>query len=136
MLDNVNNSLLSHLEVYDIGDEGIHFRDGSSRNTLEDSYIHDTGRYQPGFGEGVYVGSANSNFNQNTNHNIIRKTKIGPNVTAEHLDIKQKTTGTIVEHCTFDGTGMSGDNYGDSFIDIKAERKYVWRKCDNVLILS
>lgn len=38
----------------------------SSKNTLEHSRIHDTGNYQPGYGEGAYVGSDASSANDNT----------------------------------------------------------------------
>jgi hypothetical protein len=40
------NNLITNVEVYNIGDEGVHFRDGSSYNTLDNSNIHDTGKYQ------------------------------------------------------------------------------------------
>jgi Right handed beta helix region len=122
MLDHANHNLLDAVEVYQIGDEGVHFRDGSSYNTLQNSYIHDTGKGQPGFGEGVYVGSDKgkwSTINPASDYNRVVNNTIGPNVTAEHIDIKEGSTGTVVSGNIFDGRGMTGDNYADSFIDVK-----------------
>ncbi|WP_249435910.1 right-handed parallel beta-helix repeat-containing protein [Paenibacillus sp. Marseille-Q4541] len=120
MLDNSNHTLITNVEVYNIGYEGVHFRDGSSYSTIENSYIHDTGLTGAGYGEGVYVGSAEgASYNQNTHYNVIRNVVFGPNITAEHIDIKERTIGTLVENCTFHGEGISGANYADSFIDVK-----------------
>ncbi|WP_231586908.1 right-handed parallel beta-helix repeat-containing protein [Paenibacillus sp. E194] len=120
VLDHSNYSLINEVEVYNTGMEGVHFRDGSSYNTIQNSSIHHTGRTSPGYGEGVYVGSAEgAGYNQATHYNIIRNVGFGPHVTAEHVDIKERTIGTIVENCIFYGEGISGANYADSFIDVK-----------------
>ena len=120
VVDNGHYNVLSGLEVHDIGDEGVHFRDGSSYNTLENSTIHDTGNYQPGFGEGAYVGSdVNASYEHVVVGNVIRQTMFAGGITAEHIDIKEGADGTIVEYCTFDGTGISGSNSADSFVDVK-----------------
>lgn len=120
VIDNGNHNLLRGLEVHEIGDEGVHFRDGSSYNTIERSQVYDTGNRQPGFGEGVYVGS---DFAAPYEHavagNVIRGVRFAGGITAEHIDIKEGATGTVVEFCTFDGTGISGANSADSFVDIK-----------------
>ncbi len=120
MIDNGNRNVLSHLEVHTIGDEGVHFRDGSSYNTLEHSRIHDTGKYQPAYGEGAYVGSDSSSaYEHVVIGNVIRYTNFDGGITAEHIDIKEGADGTLVEHCTFNGTGISGANSADSFVDVK-----------------
>lgn len=62
MMDNCSHFILEDLEIHDIEDEGVHFRHGSSDNTLINSFIHNTGIKQPGFGEAVYVGSVVSKF--------------------------------------------------------------------------
>ncbi|MEC0246308.1 right-handed parallel beta-helix repeat-containing protein [Paenibacillus chitinolyticus] len=139
ILDNSNDTLITGVEVYGIGYEGVHFRDGSSRGILENSYIHDTGTVNKGFGEGVYVGSAEgAGYNQAVNDTIIRGVRIGPNVTAEHIDIKERTSGTLVENCIFNGTGISGENYADSFIDVKGNNAVIrnntgWRNGNTVI---
>ncbi|MFB9329953.1 right-handed parallel beta-helix repeat-containing protein [Paenibacillus aurantiacus] len=140
MLDNANYTLITGVEVYNIGYEGVHFRDGSSYNTIENSYIHDTGKTGAGYGEGVYVGSADgASYNPNTHYNTIRGVVIGPNVTAEHIDIKERTVGTLVENCTFYGEGISGANYADSFIDVKGNEAVIrnnigYQNNNNVLV--
>src|SRR6185503_20559121 len=102
------------------GDEVMHFRDGSSFNTLSHSRVHDTGNHQAGFGEGAYVGSDYASSYQHTVvGNVIHDTRFAGDITAEHIDIKEGADGTIVEFCTFDGTGISGSNSADSFIDVK-----------------
>ena len=58
VLDKSNNNIIDNIEVHHIDEEGIHFRQGSSDNVLQNSYVHNTGLKAPGFGEGVYIGSA------------------------------------------------------------------------------
>jgi len=56
-----SNNILDGLEVYNIKQEGIHFRYNSADNILRNSYIHHTGQgstKDQGFGEGVYIGQA------------------------------------------------------------------------------
>ncbi|WP_374015738.1 right-handed parallel beta-helix repeat-containing protein [Paenibacillus thiaminolyticus] len=126
ILDHSNHTLITDVEVYETGFEGVHFRDGSSYSTIQNSRIHDTGLTGSGYGEGVYVGSAEgASYNQNTHYNTIRNVVFGPNVAAEHVDIKERTIGTVVENCTFYGEGISGANYADSFIDVKGNNAVI-----------
>jgi parallel beta-helix repeat protein len=128
MLDGASHGLIDGTEVYNIGEEGIHYRDGSSNNTLQNSSVHDTGLVTADYGEGVYVGSDIGKwgtYNAAANYNRISNVTIGPNVRAESVDIKEGTTGTIVENCTFDGTGISGANFSDSFMDVKGNNSII-----------
>jgi hypothetical protein len=128
MVDNGNNNLIYNCEVGDIGDEAVHFRDGSNNNTIELSKVYDTGKNQPQYGEGIYVGSyygAWGQYQKECDNNRIAHCMIGPGVTAEHIDIKEGTIGAIVEYCTFNGTGISGQNYADSFIDAKGNNAVI-----------
>ncbi len=121
VLDNSNNTKILNCEVYNTGQEAIHIRDGSSYCLVENTYIHDTGLKTPAYGEGIYIGSSYkaTDYEHACDYNRISNCKIGPNVTAEHVDVKEYTTGTIIESCTFDGKGISGENYADSFVDLK-----------------
>jgi hypothetical protein len=120
MIDHGNHNLLSGIDVHRVGDEGVHFRDGSSYNYLSHSRIHDTGNYQPRFGEGAYVGSDYaSSYQHDVIGNVIHDTRFDGDITAEHVDIKEGADGTVVEFCTFDATGITGSNSGDCFIDAK-----------------
>ncbi|CAG2180373.1 unnamed protein product, partial [Oppiella nova] len=125
VLDGASNNILEDLEVHDIQQEGIHFRKNSADNILRKSYIHTTGLGDPGFGEGVYIGSAVSNWEDDkpdkSDRNQILNNRIGPNVAAEEIDIKEGSCCGIIKNNVFDGTGMSGENYADSWIDVKGE---------------
>ncbi len=127
MLDNSNYSIISGCEVYDIGTEAIHLRDNSSYCIVEDCYVHDTGTVKPEYGEGVYIGSAYSTegYGYDCHYNTVRNCTFGPNIAADHVDIKEYTIGTLVENCTFDGTGMQGQNGGNSFIEIKGNNAVI-----------
>lgn len=122
MLDNSNYSEIINCEVYNVGMEGIHLRDNSSYNTVDGCVVTDTGLQTPAYGEGIYVGTAKSSwstYGEQCHYNVIKNCTLGPNITAEHVDIKEGTIGTVVENCIMDGTGISGQNYADSFIDAK-----------------
>jgi hypothetical protein len=125
MLDNAQHTLLDSLDVGRTGDEAVHFRTGSSDNTIQRSTIHDTGLSQPQYGEGVYVGSAKSNWKKVTggrpdlsmNNRIVGNTF--RTITAENVDVKEETSGTWISGNRFDGSATSGQNYADSIVDIK-----------------
>jgi hypothetical protein len=129
VLDGSNHNVLDGLQVYGIGTEGVHLRASSSDNVLKNSAVHDTGLRSPAFGEGLYVGSAQNNWNQyggnagsgpdRSDRNQVLDNHFGPNVTAEHLDIKEGTVGGVVAGNTFDARGISGVNFADSWIDLK-----------------
>lgn len=126
VLDESDHVTLDHVTVQQIGQEGIHLRTFSSANTIQYSTVTNTGLTSPGTGEGIYVGSSESNWGSYTNgvpdesnDNRILYNKLGPNVRAEGIDIKEGTTGTQIIGNTFDSAGISGENYADSFIDVK-----------------
>lgn len=119
VLDNSSHSIIRNCEVYNIGSEAIAIRDGSSYCTVKDSYIHDTGIVTHGYGEGVYIGSAESvsGFDYKCDYNTVDGCTF-KNISAEHIDVKEYTTGTEIMNCTFYGDGMTGENYAGSFVDI------------------
>lgn len=120
VLDNSNNSLIENCNVHNTGSEGIHLRDDSSYCIVNKCSVHDTGTVSPSYGEAVYIGSAytTNGYGYKCDYNTIKNCTF-TNISAEHVDIKEYTTGTIIENCIMDGTGMTGANYADSFIDIK-----------------
>lgn len=127
VIDNSNYTVIDNCEVYNIGEEGIHLRDGSCNNIVSNCYVHDTGLLNPGYGEGIYVGSyyGETNYSHEVHNNIITHCILGPNIAAEHIDIKEYTTGTIVEYCTMYGRGISAANYADSFMDVKGNNAII-----------
>jgi hypothetical protein len=127
VLDGSSHNVLDGVQVYGIGDEGVHFRASSSDNVLKNASVHDTGQSQPGFGEGLYFGSAQSNWPKygegggpdRSDRNQALNNHFGPNIAAEHIDIKEGTVGGVVSGNTFDARGISGENFADSWVDVK-----------------
>lgn len=122
VLDGSKNTVISGVDVGSIGAEAVHFRTGSTDGALLGSSIHDTGLKQPGYGEGVYVGSAKSNWTggvpDRSDRVTIRGNRIS-NTAAEGVDIKEGTTGGVVAGNVFTNAGFSGANDADSWIDVK-----------------
>lgn len=118
ILDNSNYTIIKNVSVYNIGEEGIHIRDGSSYCQVIGANVHDCGIVSSDIGEGIYIGSAKSTtgYSYDCNNNIVQNCIIGPNITAECVDIKEYTTGNIIENCMMYGGGMTST---DSFIDVK-----------------
>jgi hypothetical protein len=125
MTDGSTGLLLDSLTVSDTGDEAVHFRSGSSNNTIQRSTIRNTGLNQPEYGEGVYVGSAKSNWKKysdgrpdlSMNNRVVGNTF--QRITAENVDVKEETGGTLIAGNRFDGSAISGENFADSVVDFK-----------------
>jgi parallel beta-helix repeat protein len=120
--DKATGVLIQGLTVHAIGDEGIHLRDFSSNNTVDHNTVSNTGMLKEKYGEGIYVGTAKSNwcsFSQckvdASNDNTVSNNHIS-NTTAENVDIKEGTTGGVLVGNTFDGAGMTA---ADSWVDVK-----------------
>jgi len=127
VLDNSHHVVIDGLYVHHVDDEAVHFRRSSADGVIRNSRIEYTGLVQPGFGEGVYLGSANSNWSCHGNSGGVDRSDriqvigntIGPLVKAEHIDVKEGTQGGVIRGNTFNGTGISGQNSGDSWVDVK-----------------
>lgn len=123
VLDATSDSALVDLTVSGSTQEAVHLRSASSRNILTGLDISRTGSEKPKFGEGVYIGSAESNWctysacepDRSDNNSILNST-FGPGITAEAIDIKEGTTGGLVEGNTFTGDGQTD---ADSWVDVK-----------------
>ncbi len=132
MVEGSNESLIQGLSVHDIGDEAIHLKGASSGNVVRDNDISDTGNRREQFGEGVYVGSAESNWCEETacepdrsDRNIVMDNVIS-GTTSEAVDVKEGTSGGVVVGNVFDGDSLTGD--ADSWVDVKGNR---WLVQDN-----
>jgi endoglucanase len=135
VLDNSNYSKIINVTVSDVGDEAIHLRDGSSYNLIQKCKVFDTGKVQKEYGEGIYVGSDGSQHNdpyiRDCDYNKIQNCILGPNVSAEHIDVKEGTRNTVITECTFFAEGISGANSADSFIDLKGMYGIVFKNTFN-----
>lgn len=122
MLDASSHNELTGLAVSGVGDEGIHLRTGSSDNLLAGVTVSNTGLRMPDFGEGVYIGSAESNWCDLTAcapDASDRNRVVGATITAttaEAIDVKEGTTGGELTGNTLDGAAISA---ADSLIDVK-----------------
>ena len=125
VLDGSNHVVIDSVHVTNIGYEGVHFRGFSSDNVFRNSLVDNTGVSAPNFGEGVYLGSANSNWgtysggkpdtsdrNQVLNNRII-------DTAAENIDIKEGSTGGVIKGNYLGGDKIAGKNSADSWIDVK-----------------
>ncbi|WP_395105285.1 nitrous oxide reductase family maturation protein NosD [Actinomadura sp. SCN-SB] len=124
MADTTTGSIVQGLTVHDIGDEAIHLRNFSTRNTVQYNKIYNTGKRREKFGEGVYLGTAQSNWKQvsggrvdNSDFNVVRGNVI--RATAEAIDIKEGTKGGRIVGNVFDGSAMGGGKVNDSWVDVK-----------------
>ncbi|MEZ4505887.1 MAG: right-handed parallel beta-helix repeat-containing protein [Thermomicrobiales bacterium] len=113
---------VDNVEVHTIGDEAIHFRGNATDGVVQDSLIHYTGLRREKFGEGIYVGSAVSNWGEITDGEpdksdrvAIRRNRIW-DTTAESIDLKEGTSNGVVEYNSFDGSGLTE---ADSWVDVK-----------------
>lgn len=125
VLDRSSHVVLDGLAVQGSGEEGIHLRTFSSDNLVTHCDVSRTGLYKPGYGEGIYVGSAVSSWPTYTGGRpdaSDRNQVVGSTVHAtgaENVDVKEGTTGGLLSGNTFDGSGMSGKNSADSLVDVK-----------------
>lgn len=113
--------VLDSLTVSNTGDEAVHLRTNSHDNTVSNSTIHHTGLRVAGYGEGVYVGSANNNWctytacnPDHSDYNTVKGNTFYA-MGAEAVDIKEGTVGGTVSGNSFDGTGSSAL----SWVDVK-----------------
>ena len=121
--DGASHNVLRGLEVHTIGHEGIHLRSASSDNLVEQTWVHDTGLIKPEFGEGIYIGSAASNWGKfgaggpdKSDRNKVVGCLLGPNTAAEGIDIKEGTSDGEVRDSVFVTKQYRA---ADSWIDLK-----------------
>jgi hypothetical protein len=113
--ETASQNIVDSLEIETTGYGGLSFRVNSKHNVIQKNYIHDTGKAGIlHYGEGVYLGSSQANWctytgcnPDRTDSNTVTKNYIGPNVTAEMIDVKEGTTGTVISGNHFDGAGRS-----------------------------
>jgi hypothetical protein len=125
--ERASHNTLEQVTLHNLGQEAVHWRIFSSHNVVRRSVIRDTGRLIPEYGEGVYIGQDRGAWRTTTggapdrsDSNAVIETVIGPNVTAEHVDVKEGTTGGEIRGNTFDGRGMvMSKPWVDSWVEIK-----------------
>lgn len=131
MADGTRHSRIEGLLVEGTGDEALHLRAHSSDNVVRDNTVRDAGLRTPAVGEGIYVGTARSNWCTYTacepdrsDRNVIEGNAVS-GTRAESVDVKEGTTGGVLRGNRFDGTGMTD---ADSWVDVKGNG---WTISDN-----
>ena len=133
MADGTTGTVLQDLLVEQIGDEAIHLRAASSGNAVLGNTVRGTGMRNEKFGEGIYIGSAESNWADHgegdggpdrSDRNLVQGNSIS-GTTSESVDIKEGTTGGSLLGNTFDGAGTTA---ADSWVDVKGND---WLIADN-----
>lgn len=124
--DNSSHTVINGVTIHTIGDEGLHLREGSSYDVVEASTVFSTGQKSPGFGEGMYVGSAIKNWPLYTtttdqygnkvdgsNYDELLNNTIH-NTGAENIDTKEGTLGGVLA-----GNTLSYPGSGTGSVDVK-----------------
>jgi len=101
------------LEIYNVGQEGIHFLCNSTDNVAEQNWIHDTGKTKPTSGEAFYFGTFPPQARRwcgiagldHSDRNQVLSNRIGPNVTAEDLQAQPGSNDGLFQGNVSDGTG-------------------------------
>ncbi|MFI6291579.1 discoidin domain-containing protein [Nonomuraea sp. NPDC050790] len=127
VLDDSHHVTIDGVYVHHTDEEGVHFRRSSSDGVIQNSRITHAGLVQQGYGEGVYIGSAGSNWGCHGNSGgadrsdrvKVLDNDFGPGIAAEHIDVKEGTADGVIRGNSFNGTGISGQNSADSWIDVK-----------------
>jgi hypothetical protein len=131
MIDWSQHVVVDGLRIEGTGDEALHLRADSTDNEIRRNVIRNTGLREAEFGEGIYIGSAESNWCQYTgcnpdrsDRNVIEGNDIG-STTSEAIDIKEGTSGGVLRGNAFSGAGMTE---ADSWVDVKGND---WNIVDN-----
>ena len=94
-----------NLQIHHTGQAGIELKTSSTHNVIEASTIWDTGVAVAVWGEGIYIGTADIGGSDHCDSNAVVGNTMGPNVRAEHIDVKPGSDYGLIRDNAFDGTG-------------------------------
>lgn len=133
VLDGVSHTTLSGLRISHVGQEGLHLRAASSDNLVRAVMVEQTGLTDPEFGEGIYVGSAESNWCRysacqpdRSDRNVFEQLVVA-DTTAEAVDVKEGTSDGIIRASTL---ATATEASVDSAVDLKGSG---WRLEDTTV---
>ena len=113
---NSRSVVIRDTHVHHIGDEAIHLKNSTTDSTVSGNTIDHTGLSEPGYGEGVYVGTAKSNWCAYTGcqpDRSDRNTVTGNSISstrAESVEVKEGTRDGYISGNTLDGSGTDAAN--------------------------
>jgi len=102
------------LEIFNVGQEAIHWLCTSVGNVVQGNWIHDTGTGpNPQYGEGVYIGTYPGNLlkqcgqttKDRSDSNRVLDNRFGPNVRSEDVDAKEGSRWGVIARNRSDGRG-------------------------------
>ncbi|MBF7073742.1 hypothetical protein ISG33_10070 [Glaciecola sp. MH2013] len=114
IIDRSNNIRFDNNDIFDIGEEAFHLRDGSDNAVISNNRIYNTGLIRANRGEAIYIcndrkkwnifyqpSPVESDYRQNCDFAHIFGNTVGPNVGNNGVDVKEGTVGVYVENNTF-----------------------------------
>ena len=112
------NISISDVAISSVGEEAIHLKANTVDSSVVANEISNTGRLNPGYGEGVVhrlrperlVHTTNCDPDRSDRNQILDNTIIG--TTAEGIEAKAGTSDGIIEGNVIDGTRMTADTSG------------------------
>jgi serine/threonine protein kinase len=133
VLDDSQHVTIDGVEVVGIQEEAVHFRTSSSDNVIQNSRIHQIGsETQAAYGAGIVFGSDDGLWRKygegiqvggyapdRSDRNKALNNELGPHISAEHIDLMEGTKDGVIRGNSFNGHGISGENYADSWLDAK-----------------
>jgi hypothetical protein len=127
MTDRAPRTVLDSVQVDSVGQEAVHFRSASSNSVIRNSLVFNTGLKDQSYGEGIYIGTAKSNWSSvmgssttmDTTNGVVVENNVLRDVSAEGIDAKEGTTGGRITGNRFENVGYSGANFADSWVDVK-----------------
>jgi hypothetical protein len=117
-------NVLDGLEIHTIGQDGVWVTGGSRGTIIKRSSIHHTGA--PGserYGRAIQLGSWNGNWAggvpDRSDSTQVLDNQLGPYVTAEHVLVREGTTGGLIANNVIDGTGqVQSESWIDSWMEL------------------
>lgn len=119
-------NLLRHLEIHTIGQTGVWITGSSRANTMDSSYVHHTGtaggeRYGRAIMLGSWNGSWAGGVPDRSDSTRVLDNQLGPYVAAEHVLVREGTTGGEIARNVIDGTGQVPSeswSWVDSWVEV------------------
>jgi hypothetical protein len=116
-------NVLDSLWVHDVGMEAIHLLEASTHNTVQWNLVERTGLYNNNYGEGVYTGNGSTGADPTDYNRILHNTI--RDVASEGVDIKEGTTGQLVQFNTITNPGTARISGADAGIAIRGDSAQV-----------
>lgn len=86
VFDNSNYSKSINCVIHTTSNEAVHIRDGSNYVVINGCTINNTGNDNPGFGEGIYIGTdkgSMTTYNIYCDYTLVKNCTLGPEVRSE-----------------------------------------------------